>query len=284
MVYAKARAPGRKPVVEAAVVPAAPEYVAPPPLEWHLGHEEARHERLLRIFAVPVALLIAFAISKTGFGHMLARIFAGMWVHEVGHATAAWLSGHFALPGPWRTMVGDERSVMTIVVVMAAIFALGFEGWRRERRGWILFAAVLLGVQLFCTFALPRSTVRMLVTFFGDGGCFVIGALLMMTFYGPAEGHVRKSWLRWGFLAIGAIAFMDAADTWWGALSDVDKIPFGQIEGVGLSDPVKLTETHGWSVTQMTRRYVGLSVASLTAVAVVYVLGLFSTGETEAPA
>ncbi|HEX4932714.1 MAG TPA: hypothetical protein VFV33_06000, partial [Gemmatimonadaceae bacterium] len=278
VVYAKARPRGVAPVaVEAPAFPT-PEYVAPPPTEWHLGREESRRERIVRIFAVPVVLLLAFGITRADFGHMVARVFASMWIHELGHAVSAWLCGHFALPGPWRTMVGDERSAFTIALVLAAWILLAFEGWRRERRLWIVLAIIGMGVQLVGTFGLARSTARMLFTFGGDAGCFVLGALLMVTFYGRADGHLRKSWLRWGFLVIGAIAFMDAADTWWGALRDVDKIPFGQIEGVGLSDPVKLTETHGWSVTQMTRRYVGVSLVSLTAVAVAYVLGLFSDG------
>src|SRR4051794_36875891 len=73
---------------------------------------EASDETLelrLRIFAIPVALLVASLFIWSGLGHFFVRTFASMWVHETGHAVAAWLCGYLAFPGPWFTPVANER-------------------------------------------------------------------------------------------------------------------------------------------------------------------------------
>jgi heme A synthase len=73
---------------------------------------------------------------------------------------------------------------------------------------------------------------------------------------------------------IGAAALVDAGNTWWAARTNVDVIPFGEQEGVGLSDPSRLTEWANWSVTQLVHRYVAVLVVCLLALALVYAWGL----------
>lgn len=68
---------------------------------------------------------------------------------------------------------------------------------------------------------------------------------------------------------------MDAFDTWSGARSDFDRIPFGMIEGRGLSDPSKLIEFYGWTAGQLVRRYVWVGCMCLAVLAVVYGVALF---------
>ncbi|MGQ0503714.1 MAG: hypothetical protein ACT4TC_00170, partial [Myxococcaceae bacterium] len=62
--------------------------------------------------------------------------------------------------------------------------------------------------------------------------------------------------------------------TWLSAKADSDAIPYGAIEGVGLSDPTKLVENHGWSETLLVNAYVGLGAVLLLLLAVRYALGL----------
>jgi hypothetical protein len=67
---------------------------------------------------------------------------------------------------------------------------------------------------------------------------------------------------------------MDAFRTWSGARHDTDLIPFGEIEGTGLSDPSRLTGDYGWTIQAMIQRYFWLGVACLTALAVLYAVGV----------
>src|SRR5437764_571263 len=64
-------------------------------------------EARIRAWAIPSALLFAFLLVSTGPGRAVVRIFFSMWVHELGHAVAAWLCGVLAVPGPWRTLTGS---------------------------------------------------------------------------------------------------------------------------------------------------------------------------------
>ena len=50
-------------------------------------------EARIRTWAIPSALLCAFLLVSTGPGRAVVRIFFGMWIHELGHAAAAWLCG-----------------------------------------------------------------------------------------------------------------------------------------------------------------------------------------------
>jgi len=55
-----------------------------------------------------------------------------------------------------------------------------------------------------------------------------------------------------------------------------EDLPFGEIEGVNLSDPSLLTEMYGWSVTRMVDRYVRLGEVCLVALLGLYLWGLVS--------
>jgi hypothetical protein len=97
----------------------------------------------------------------------------------------------------------------------------------------------------------------------------------MAAFYAPRESRLYKNWgLRWGLLAIGAPAFMLVFRTWSGPLED---LPFGEIEGVNLSDPSLLTEMYGWPVMQLVDRYLRLGRICLMVLLTLYVWGLVST-------
>jgi hypothetical protein len=62
--------------------------------------------------------------------------------------------------------------------------------------------------------------------------------------------------------------------TWWIAQYNADVIPFGENEGSGMSDPLKLLEDYGWPTATIVRRYVLVGVASLAGLAGVYVWGV----------
>ena len=193
-----------------------------------------------------------------------------MWVHESGHAAAAWLTGFSAFPGPWFTPVDLERSLMVTLVLAGALAAGAYRAWQIERWFWVAAAVVMLALTLAGTFALHLIRARALMTFFGDGGCFVLGSVLMLSVYARADHQLRQERLRWAFLAVGALAFMDAAATWFG---DMSSLPLGE-DDRGLSDASVLTEAHGWPLELLVSRYQQVAVACFLVLAVAWVLGL----------
>jgi hypothetical protein len=244
-----------------------------PETTWDLPAREATFEHRMRFFSLPVTLVLAWAVAHAGMLHLLQRIVFGMWVHETGHAVAAWLCGRFAFPGPWFTPVAESRSWWVTILVASAIVAAA-NSLRRERLALAFAVAGLLPIQAFCTFALSERAARSFILWSGDGGCIVLGTLLMLTFYARENSSIRTGWLRWGFLVIGASAFADGLATWWTACGDRDAIPFGEIENRCPSDPTVLVYQQGWTIPGLVDGYVLLGVVCLIVLAIFYFVGL----------
>jgi hypothetical protein len=265
--YAKAeqiKAHGRAPAVEqVATVPVPATLVG---MEERVVEDPAR-EFKLSVAALPAMLALGLAFHAMTPG--LQRIFFGMPVHELGHAVTAWFCGYFAVPTLWRTLVAEERGFIAPLVLAGFLGWIIYRAWLAEKLYIVVLGAVLLVLQGIGTFGIGEHTAEMLFAFGGDGMGMVLATALMCTFFFGKRTQLYKGWLRWGFLAIGAAAFTDMFATWW-----TGEIPFGEIEGVGLSDPMKLVEEHGWTAKEMVRRYVSVGVACLAALALVYAWGV----------
>lgn len=231
--------------------------------------DDGRRELYVRALALPGALIAARAVTAVAPGPV--RMLS-MWVHETGHASAAWLTGFSAIPGPWFTPVDDERSLALTIVLVAALAAAIYYAWQRERWFWVYCAGAALPLTLFGTFGLHELYAKQLIIFGGDGGCFVLGSVLMLTMYARADHPMRAERLRWACLAFGALAFMDARATWFG---DVSAIPFGE-DDRGFSDPSVLTELYGWSVPVLVGRYQQLAAACLAVLGCAWAIGLYT--------
>jgi len=246
---------------------------AQPKASWGIPALEATIERRIRQLALPIALLVAWGVVHTGLLHMLLRTVFSMWVHELGHAIAAWLCGRFAFPGPWFTPVGAQRTWIVVVLLAGGIGYGAFRCWR-SRKPWAVFLLVVLAAQLYCTFVLPDGRAMALIIWSGDGGCMILGTLLMLSLYARKRSQLRVGWLRWGFLVIGAAAFADGFATWWAARTDREVIPFGEDEGRGPSDPTVLIFQQGFSLPGLVNSYVWLGLACLAVLLAAYGWGL----------
>jgi hypothetical protein len=231
--------------------------------------KEAATEFKYRLLALPLALLVARLVAGTSL-----RVAAGMLamvLHESGHAITAWLTGRWAVPMLWVTMHGEERSWSIVLCLTAAIIFGGFLAWKTEHWGWVCAASALLILQITI---LSAHIDGALIVFGGDGGAMVLATILMATFYAPRESALYQNWgLRWGLLVIGALTFMYVYRLWSGPFED---IPFGEIEGVNLSDPSLLTQMYGWNVAQLIDRYLLLAKVCFVVLFGLYVWGLVS--------
>ncbi|HYI01540.1 hypothetical protein [Hyalangium sp.] len=279
--YAKAEARAAQAAATVAAPPAflplepeRPPHLPAEALTWNEDAEDAQLELKIRLFAIPAALLLTWVLHSTGMGHSLLRIFLSMWIHELGHAVTAWLTGYTAFPGPWATSIAEVRSPSFSVLLAAGLGALTYRGWKLRHRPTLIAGITLLCLQLVGTVLVRGGMARSFITFGGDGGCLVLGTLLMLTLYAGKDSSLHRGWLRWGFLVIGAAAFTDAFKVWWDSWRDRGEIPFGRIEGVGLSDASRLTEWFGWSADSLISRYLGLAWICLAVLAILYVAGV----------
>lgn len=224
-----------------------------------------------RLLALPVVLGVMMAVCFTGFGHMLVRIVFGMWLHELGHASASWFTGGFAIPLPWFTRVNDRSALFTLVM----FGGLGaWTRWLRERESRTWFVPVALMVLLVIGLMLPLRNREALILFMGDGGALVFGTLLMATVFLPDGARLSHGGLRWGFLVIGAGGFSDIAVQWIAARRDWAEIPFGRNEGAGLSDATRLVDQLGWSEQRLVNSYLVMSAVCFAALSIGWVVAL----------
>ena len=277
--YAKAEAikahGSAKAVVVAAPAPEVQAEAGVLDLELDVGHpvDDAELEWKLCVVAIPAALAIALVMYVSGIGAFLLRLFLSMPVHELGHAVSAWFCGYTAIPTVWKTLVPETRGFIAPVVLLAGFSYMGWRGWVAENRVVIGVAVALVLVQLACTFGISLKTARMIVVFSGDGMGMVLGTLLMGTFFFGKRTQLYKGSLRWGFVVIGAAAYVDMYGTWVKGRRDFDAIPLGSQDGMN-ADPLVLVEEFGWTLPSMANRFFLLGLLCFVALVAVYVWGV----------
>jgi hypothetical protein len=247
-----------------------------PPDEWQLV-DDAELEWKFCVAAIPAALLVALVVHVSGMGAFLQRLFFTMPVHELGHATAAWLCGYSAIPTVWKTLVPETRGFIAPVVLLAAFGYMGWRGWVAENRIVVGAACALVLLQLVLTFGVSLKTARMIVVFSGDGGGMILATLLMGSFFFGKRTQLYKGSLRWGFVVIGAAAFVDMYSTWVRGRRDHDAIPLGSQDGQD-ADPLVLVQEFGWTLDGMANRFFVLGLLCLLALACVYAWGVRRAG------
>jgi len=226
------------------------------------------------LYAIPAMLFVAVLFNVTDTGAWMQRTWLGMPIHEFGHAVTAWLSGFAAIPTLWKTVTfSDSRGVVAPALVFAGICYLIYFAHRLESRPGLIFAISLLLVQFILTIVISNSTANMLITFGGDGMGMILATLLMATFYYGKYTNLYRGHLRWGFVVIGAAAFIDMYSVWVSALSNESNVPYGTTGGQ-YTDSYKLIEFYGWSFDTLINRYFMLGSVCLLALALVYYFGL----------
>ncbi|MCU0698792.1 MAG: hypothetical protein MUC96_20005 [Myxococcaceae bacterium] len=225
------------------------------------------------LVAFPVVFLVMWGVSGTRVGGWL-RVFFGMWLHELGHASAAWFCGHGAVPLPWVTL-RFERSWLVTALVFGSFVALGAWAWKRRSKPVLALAGVGLGAALVGHVLSPAAKWA-LFAFSGDAGAMVFGALLASASLLPSSHPLLRDGLRVGWLVIGAASWADATRVWWRARWDSAEIPFG-VESFGFgddgmpSDASRLVDESGWEPRAMVNRFLVVAALSLCACVVALV-------------
>lgn len=233
---------------------------------------QAKHELLCRVFAVPGALLAGWVANRA---LPALSYFLAMWLHESGHAIAAWFCGYAAFPTAWFTVIPEERGRWISIVLGAAVAAGGYFAFRLQRWFWVAVSAAVL--VLFVLGNLQTdSHAHLLFTFWGDGGAYVLSTLLMLTFYARTDSPLRKKQLRWGLLLLGAMAFWSVYSRWSGGFESIAQF-LEDTDERGPSDIRTLTLVYGWSTYTLIHHYWDLGRACLLALGGAYVAGLVQT-------
>ncbi len=230
------------------------ELEAPPLSPWD---PRSFDSRAVNALALPLVALLAIVVQQTPFAFLLTGFH--VWVHEFGHATIGWLTGHRALPLPigW-TPIAPEKSLL---VYFGVLFLLGvmFVAGLRERKRWPMILAVGLAVlQAYMTWRLPQATAEMWIAFGGVGGEFYLSAAMVGLFYFQFPEKFRWGACRYFFLFIGAGSFFQTFALWRKIYHGDEGIPYGTMingeEDAG-GDMNGLHDEFGWTQREIIHTY-----------------------------
>src|SRR4051812_40814637 len=175
--------------------------------------------------AIPLALLLGIVLHAWTLG-FLVRLAFTMPVHEAGHAITGWFCGFFSIPTLWKTIIPETRGFVAPVLLLGWLGYMAYRAHQAGRLSLVALAGILVAIQAVGTLAIKERTAHMLITFGGDGGAMILSTLLMGSFFFGKKTQLYHGWLRWGFVVIGASAFIDTSATWWAARNDMGAIPF----------------------------------------------------------
>ncbi|HEY4300006.1 MAG TPA: M50 family metallopeptidase [Candidatus Didemnitutus sp.] len=223
-------------------------------------------------FVPPLVVALAWLANVSPLGSLLAGFH--IWVHEFGHATAAWLSGRRALPLPigW-TAIEPPYSPMVYFGLLLLLAILFVAGWR-ERKVWPMVAAVGIALlQFVMTWRLTQPEQQFYWTFCGVGGEFYLSALAMAFFFVQLPEKFRWGACRYVFLFLGASCFLNIYLRWRDVYHGLEDIPMGSMingeDDAGGDMNILMSDYH-WTHSRIRLTYHLLGNGCLIGLAVVY--------------
>ncbi|MBI2497730.1 MAG: M50 family metallopeptidase [Opitutae bacterium] len=212
----------------------------------------------VNVFVPPLLLVLVWLANASPLGFLLKGFH--VWMHEFGHATAAWLCGFRATPLPFGwTPVEPVYSPFVhwgLLLLFGGLLVAGV----LERKVWPVIAAVLLALlQYYMTWRMPEHRQEFWWSAFGGvGGEFYLSTLFMMFFFVQLPEKFRWGACRYVFFLIGATAFLNIFLMWNKVYHGLEEIPFGTLingeEDAG-GDMNKLMDGYGWTKFQIRRTY-----------------------------
>ncbi len=237
------------------------------------------HNRYIWRVALPIALLLAIIAQALVFPKLLLRG-VQLWIHEVGHALVAWLSGHGATPLPFGwTNVSEDRSLIVYFCFLILLLILFWSGWREQKRWAMVMAVILLIVQFYLTWIMPEYSTTTWISFGGVGGELLLSTVLMVCFYFPLPDRWRWDFWRYPVLLMAAYTFTASFGMWHQIKAGAAEIPWGTMlggQGDTGGDMNKLS-ANGWSDAQIVNTYSHLGNICLLVLIGIYVVFLLKS-------
>ncbi len=163
--------------------------------------------------ALPIALTASLTLSLTSIGQAAQDIFAGLWMHELGHFFAAIACGHLAVPFPYSTPISPTRWTSVTVLSLLAGAWCAWRGHQQHRTGLRIIGMAALSVALVGR-SVSAGTAHCIIALAGHLGTLVLGAALACTFFVAPGTLLHRGMLRFGVLGLGASAWAMTTVRW----------------------------------------------------------------------
>jgi Zn-finger nucleic acid-binding protein len=241
------------------------------PTGLRLTHSRSRFDDgWANLVAVPVVLLLSAWLCSGNLGRLLSFM-VGMPFHELGHAAGSWLSSRIAIPLPFFTFWYDDQSILMGLIVASVLGWLLFHTYREKN--WFMFSSVsVVGFAWFViTFLISPTRTLMWQILSGALGELVFAGFILIAFHFPGPDRFRWDFWRWVAVIPAAVCFTQALTLWYGASSDVSKIPWGSAIGSESDgDMNRLVAQFGWTANELAGFYLNVGYLGVTALAVAY--------------
>ncbi len=228
----------------------------------------------VNLLAIPIAFLIAIVLNFSFF--FILMLPWHIWVHEVGHASAAWAAGFRAMPLPFGwTSISNHRHWL---VYLGVLFLLGVWFWQgyKERRIWVMVTAVVFAaIQFYMTWLITEDQAFMWISFAGIGGEFYLSTFLLVSFYFPLPDRLRWDIFRFGVIVLAAATLLNSFWQWHLIDVGLSDIPWGSMlggRGDANGDMNRLRLDYAWTPEQIIASYRRLGEICLLTVGGVYTL------------
>jgi len=229
----------------------------------------------VNVLVPPLLLAAAWLANKSPLGFLLKGFH--VWMHELGHAAGAWMTGRRATPLPFGwTPVDDQFSWFVYFGVLFLFAVLFVAGWR-ERKAWPMIAAVgLAALQFFMTWRMdPHQQEFWWGGFGGVGGEFYLSTLFMMFFWVQMPEKFRWGLCRHVVFFLSASAFLNIYLFWRDVNRGLEGIPWGSLiggEDDGNGDMQRLKQDYGWTFRDFRLNFLALGHGCWIALGAMYAL------------
>jgi hypothetical protein len=240
----------------------------------------------INLLSLPAAFFITLFFKASGFLDFLPWYFFSIPVHEFGHAIAAWLCSHFAIPiGAFIPMAAvtawsAEPSSFVFMAVLGGICAAGYFSFREGKIFPVILSLVFLGALFYLSVLASERTRQIAMIYGGVGGEFILSTLLIVSFYYPMPEKIRWDFCRFFFLMVGMYVFCSAFHLWNGIDLGKRDIPFGTFlngPADANGDMDRLHEVYGWSRNEIIWNSIRMGRACLSLIVAHYFFFLWSS-------
>ncbi len=209
-------------------------------------------------FVPPLLLAFTFLVNLSPLKSLLTGFH--VWMHEFGHATAAWMCGFRATPLPFGWTPVDPVHSNFVYFGLLLMFVILFLAGLKERKVWPMVAAVALAaLQFHMTWRMSELRQEFWWGAFGGvGGEFYLSTLFMLSFWVQLPEKFKWGACRYVFFFIGATAFLNIWWHWRDVYRGIEEIPFGSMingEDDQGGDMNKLMDGFGWKKFAIRRNY-----------------------------
>lgn len=226
--------------------------------------------------AVPPLLLgLVWLLNQSPAGFLLKGFH--VWMHEFGHATAAWLCGFRATPLPFGWTPVEPVHSHSVYGGLLILFGLLFAAGWKERKVWPMIIAVLLvWLQFYMTWVMSEYRKEFWWGAFGGvGGEFYLSTLFMLFFWVQLPEKFKWGACRYVLFFIGATAFLNIWMQWRDVYRGLEEIPFGSMingEEDEAGDMNRLLDGYGWTKFDIRRNYLLLGHGCWAALGIMWAL------------